>query len=238
MSHLVIIDVGDRGDPIHESSVVKVLAGAGQAILPGRSVRRTLVEASKHNLRDPETWDKVVAEPMQRGRRPMSVRKQSSRALAGATGVQATARKERTSGVNWGPSAAGEHSLQPEGIMHKPQGGCRGADVAIVSNEPVGQHNQLGSQGPLDSQLKSEGFGTVWSQDLSAGKMPENETRAVTAYKPACQRWRRWPLRPASLKPYWGKPAVRNFRGGGRNEVHGLMTFCHAARKGRYIGSH
>jgi hypothetical protein len=27
-------------------------------------------------------------------------------------------------------------------------------------------------------------------------------------------------------------------RGGGGNEVDGLMTFCHDARKGRYIGSH
>jgi hypothetical protein len=27
-------------------------------------------------------------------------------------------------------------------------------------------------------------------------------------------------------------------RGGGGNEVDGLMTFCHDARKGRYLGSH
>src|SRR5208337_3463941 len=40
------------------------------------------------------------------------------------------------------------------------------------------------------------------------------------------------------LKPYWGKPAVRNFRGGRGNEVDGLMTICHDARKGRYTGSH
>jgi hypothetical protein len=33
------------------------------------------------------------------------------------------------------------------------------------------------------------------------------------------------------LKPYWGKPAVRNFRGGRGNEVDGLVTICHAARK-------
>jgi len=40
------------------------------------------------------------------------------------------------------------------------------------------------------------------------------------------------------LKPYWGKPAVRNFRGGGGNVVQGLVTFCHAVRKGGYAGSH
>ena len=32
--------------------------------------------------------------------------------------------------------------------------------------------------------------------------------------------------------------AIRNFRGGGGNEVHGLMTFCHNTRKGRNIESH
>ena len=67
---------------------------------------------------------------------------------------------------------------------------------------------------------------------------PGNEMATVTVYKRARTRWRRWLWREASLKPCWGKPAVRNFRGGGGNEVQGLMTFCHAARKGGNIGSH
>jgi hypothetical protein len=33
MSHLAITDLGERGDPIHASSVVKVLTGAGHATL-------------------------------------------------------------------------------------------------------------------------------------------------------------------------------------------------------------
>jgi hypothetical protein len=49
--------------------------------------------------------------------------------------------------------------------------------------------------------------------------------------------WRSWPRREAGLKPYWGKPTVRNFRGGGGDEVQGLTAVCHDARKGRYIGS-
>src|SRR5437867_12733279 len=57
-------------------------------------------------------------------------------------------------------------------------------------------------------------------------------------YKQAWMRLRSWPWLEASLKPYWGKPTVRNFRGGRGNEVNGLMTFCHATRKGGYIGSH
>lgn len=60
----------------------------------------------------------------------------------------------------------------------------------------------------------------------------------MTAYKRAAVCPRRWPWRQAGLKPYWGKPAVRNFRGGRGNEVDGLMTVCHKAQKGRYVGSH
>ena len=33
-------------------------------------------------------------------------------------------------------------------------------------------------------------------------------------------------------------PPYGMIRGGGGNEVDGLMTFCHDARKGRYMGSH
>jgi hypothetical protein len=62
----------------------------------------------------------------------------------------------------------------------------------------------------------------------------EHEVRRApalqTAYKPA------EPVKVAAdgsgLKPYWGKPAVRNFREGGRNVVHGLMPICHEAPKG------
>jgi hypothetical protein len=54
--------------------------------------------------------------------------------------------------------------------------------------------------------------------------------------KVAARRRRACPT--ASLKPYRGKPAVRNFRGSRGNAVDGLVTICHDARKGRYIGSH
>jgi len=43
---------------------------------------------------------------------------------------------------------------------------------------------------------------------------------------------RRLPL-TTGLKPYWGKPAVRNFREGRGDVMHGLMPICHEARKGR-----
>ena len=57
----------------------------------------------------------------------------------------------------------------------------------------------------------------------------------MTGYKPALVRRRRGPWHQAGLKPDWGKPAVRNCSGGRSTAVEGLMTFCHAARKGGYI---
>jgi len=39
------------------------------------------------------------------------------------------------------------------------------------------------------------------------------------------------------LKPYWGKPAVRNFRGGEGNAMHGLAAICHEVPKGGHNGS-
>jgi len=39
------------------------------------------------------------------------------------------------------------------------------------------------------------------------------------------------------LKPYWGKPALRNFRGGRGNVTHGLATICHEVRKDGNNGS-
>jgi len=56
-----------------------------------------------------------------------------------------------------------------------------------------------------------------------------DEISTVAAYKLLVQRRSRLTAR---LEPYWGKPAVRNLRGGGGNEVNGLMTICHDARKG------
>jgi protease I len=62
-----------------------------------------------------------------------------------------------------------------------------------------------------------------------------DEISAVAAYKLQGQRRSRLTAR---LEPYWGKPAVRNLRGGGGNEVNGLVTVCHDTRKGGHVGSH
>ena len=231
IAHLVITDVDDRGDPIHGSSVVKVLAGAGQATPLGRSVKRTSqkLRNTTHAIR--KTWNHVIAEPLSTRRRPLSGRKISSRALSGITGVQAAARGEGIGRVKWGPSAASEQVSRPDGIMHKPESGrqrrrCGHKLRSGRTTQPAGERRTTGPVVQLRS-LRCRLVARPITDPTS-----RTEIRTVTAYKPAWQRWRRWPWPQAGLKPYWGKPAVRNFRGGGRNEVHGLMALCHDARKG------
>src|SRR5260370_19440503 len=76
MSHSVITNVGDGGDPAHESLVVKALARAGRATPPGRSIKRTL-QLRYATLAGSGTRGSVVAEPVQRWRRPLFTRKTS-----------------------------------------------------------------------------------------------------------------------------------------------------------------
>ena len=120
MNHPVITDTG-RGDPTRESSVVKALAEAGRATPPGRSMKRMLqLRYATHLVRSGGTCGcrtrakRVKAE---------SAMKASSSAVAGTTGVRATAWGEGTGRVNWGPSGAGGLVPQPGGIIHKPPGG-------------------------------------------------------------------------------------------------------------------
>ena len=217
ISHPVITDVGIRGDPAHASSVVKVLAGAGRAASPGRSIKRTLqLRYTAHVFRNRGVCggragtDRAKAAP---------AAKELSSADAGTTGGRATAWGERTGRVNWGPSAAGGLFPQPGGIIHKPPGGrqrrrCghskRGADRTI---QPDGEPRATG----LAVVVRSSRCRLVARP--TTDKTPGNEIPTVTAYKRVWERQRRWPWREAGLKPYWGKPTVRNFRGGRGNEV-------------------
>jgi len=105
----------------------------------------------------------------------------------------------------------------------------RGSDEVVVSTDPAGQHNPLASQGPLDRIVS--GHFTV-SFPLRGGldrkvhyTLKANETLA--AYKSCCSHKasRRRSRSNSCLKPYWGKPTVRNFRGGGENTgtLRGLL---------------
>ena len=236
MNHTVITDVGVWGDPAHASSVVKALAGAGRATSPGRSIKRRLqLRYATHLIRSRGHCGRRANAKMAKAEPAL---KASSNADAGTTGVRATAWEERTGRVNWGPSAAGGLFPQPGGIIHKPPGGRQRRRCGHSKRrsgrtiQPVGEPRATGPAVQVRSlRCRLDASPTT---DLT----PWTEIQTVTAYKPVSKRLRRWPWRQAGLKPYWGKPAVRNFRGGGGNEVQGLVTFCHEARKSGYDGSH
>ena len=222
--------MGVQGDLTHESSVVKVLAGAGRATSPGRSIKRMLqLRYATRVIRIRGVCDRRANAKMAKAK-PTS--KESSNADVGITGVRATTRSERTGRVNWGPSAAGGLVPRPDGIIHNPLGGrqrrrCghskRRADRTI---QPDGEPRATG----LAVVVRGCWYRLVARP--TTDKTLATEIPTVAAYKQARIRLRRWPRRQAGLKPYWGKPTVRNFRGGRGNEVDGLMTVCHDARKG------
>jgi hypothetical protein len=62
---------------------------------------------------------------------------------------------------------------------------------------------------------------------MSGSKLkPSNELGRLFAE--LCGAW--------NLKPYWGKPTVRNFRGGGWRRDHGSRTEAHVERRGTAAG--
>jgi hypothetical protein len=186
MSHPVITDVGSRGDLAHESSVVNVLARAGQATPPGRSMKRTLqLRYAAHRF-----WkgggcgcrasaDLAKAAP---------TAKTSSQAVVGTTGVRAAAWGGRTGGVNWGPSATGGMDPQSLGINHKPGGGrerrgCgRSKQRSGRTIEPDGEPRATGPAVVVRSlRCRLDASPTT-------GKTPGTEIPTVTAYKQALKR--------------------------------------------------
>jgi len=158
--------------------------------------------------------------------------KTSLRAVAGTIGVRATAWSEGTGRVNWGPSAVGEVDSQPGGIIHKLLGGRQRRRCGHSKRragrtlQPVGEPRATGPAVVVRSPR------CRLAARPTTDQTPGTEIPTVTAYKRTMTRARRWPWHQVGLKPYWGKPAVRNFRGGRGNEVDGLMTVCHDARKG------
>ena len=200
-NHPVITDVGVRGDPTHASSVVKVLAGAGRATPPGRSIKRMLpLPYTTHQFRRGEAsgcrarTDLAKTIPAMKG---------SSHAVAGATGVRATAWGERTGRVNWGPSAAGGADPQPVGIIHKPTGGPqrrRCGHSKRRAGRTIQPAEEPRATGPA---VVVRSLRCRLDESPTTDQTPGTEIPTVTAYKQARTRPRRWPWRQAGLKPYW-----------------------------------
>ena len=202
MNHPVITDVNFRGDPVHESSVVKAPVGAGRATPPGRSIKRTL-QLRYADLAGSEARGNVVAEPMQRRRRLVSASRTLSQTLAGPTGVRATARGERTGRVNWGPSGAGGWFPQPDGIIHNPLGGRQRRRCGHSKRRAGRTIQPTGEPRATGLVVLVRSFRCRLDASPTTDQTPGMEIRTVTAYKPAPRRLRRWPWRQAGLKPYW-----------------------------------
>jgi hypothetical protein len=117
---------------------------------------------------------------------------------------------EQTRRLNWGPTRG-------RSLRQTKQISCRratsGSDEAIVSDDLGGQHNRLASQGPLDGSV-----GQPSPPLLRASAIGEGQP-TWPPYKPSL---RRRSAATSRLKPYWGKPAVRNFRGGRENTMIGV----------------
>jgi len=206
--HVVISDAWWSDLP-GESSLVKVPTEAGQARLRAAAssecccfVKRT---PEKFGMGEPSGCRAPTGEG-------------EGQALCGTRCHAKENRRSKGSGtpssserVNWGPS----ERPRTAGIIHKPAGAIRGSDVAIVSDEAGGQNNRWRSQGPLGGCVVSEAMSAAGGNSHCGIKTLMAEISTVVASKPLTKRRRA--LLTARLKPYWGKPAVRNFRGGGGN---------------------
>ena len=114
----------DWGDPPHESSVVKALAGAGRASFRAAALSECCSFVSTNHASSGIAWV-CGCRASTKWAKAESAGKTSLCAPAGTTGVRAAARKQRTGRVNWGPSEAGALAQGQVGIMHKPFGGSQ-----------------------------------------------------------------------------------------------------------------
>jgi len=165
----------------------------------------------------------VDAEPLQIGRRPVPAMKEQPRAVVGSTGVRAMARRERHAeeiGEPLGTTPcwlAWQRPAWTKEISRRE--GPRVSDEAIVSMDLGGQHNLPASQGPLDwiGSVGGKGCRLDMSPTTVNSPCPRPCLWARISTEVVTPERRSHPN--SSLKPYWGKPTVRNFRGGAGNVV-------------------
>jgi hypothetical protein len=118
---------------------------------------------------------------------------------------------EQTRSSNWGPTRH-PGGRRTKKISRRPA--ASGSDEAIVSIDLAGQHNRSASQGPLDRIAAGCAVAMpAWHLPFGA-IMRRCRSLLLAVYKWVVPRRSR---SNSCLKPYWGKPAVRNFRGGGGN---------------------
>jgi hypothetical protein len=149
-----------------------------------------------------------------------------------SAGVRPMARKQGQADKSWDPLSR-QVSTGRRTISRWKRG--RGADEAVVSDDPAGQYNPQASQGPLGGCVRTDRASTPARCGACPLGYSERDRKELGRH--ISLKRRRLPS-TTRLKPYWGKPAVRNFREEEGNVMHGLMAICHEARKGGYDGSH
>ena len=205
----------DWGDLPHESSVVKALTGAGQASFRAAALSEGCSFVSTNHASTGIAWV-CGCRASTKWAKAEPAGKTSLCAPAGATGVRTAARKQRTGRVNWGPSEAGALAQGQVGIKHKPFGGSQklgcghSKQRSCRTLEPAGEPRATG-RGTLSQRLR-----------VPLGRKSDYGIKRVQGRSRLWQRISGWskPRRSlliTRLKPYWGKPAVRNFREGRGN---------------------
>jgi hypothetical protein len=172
------------GDPACESSEVKVLTRAGQARLAGRSIKRTLQLREDIHACSGLAWANCGCRAPWSWAKTTSARKTSLHALAEATGVLMTARRQRTDRVNWGPSAGWRSAQGRADISIKPPGGQQRLGYGHSKRrsggtiQPTGEPRAIGRVGEVRRTR---------ALDECRRTTREAQTFAQVAYKPVRQ---------------------------------------------------
>ena len=151
----------------------------------------------------------VDVEPVRKWRRLSRRGKQQSIAPRRSTGVLGMACTNRHT-AQIGDPLVTKDTRRAKEISRRVA--ASGADEAIVSVDAGGHYNRRSSQGPLDE------IGWQATPRTTCPSGPQGvKDQPWTPYKSGFPRRRSAPT--SRLKPYWGKPAVRNFREGEGNTM-------------------
>jgi hypothetical protein len=172
-AHLVIPDVS-RGRPRRRKLGSKRPCRCRASNPPGRSMKRTLQPRYTTHV-GTDVRGTADAEPLRIRRRPVPVGKQQPRAATGSAGVRKAARRNRQaeeSGEALATTPGRRRRAETRGTKKiSRREGVRVSDEAIVSDDPVGQHNPRASQGPLDWRVHASNRSSAWPK----GRLREGE---------------------------------------------------------------
>jgi hypothetical protein len=201
-----------QGDLTCESSDVKALTRAGQAMQAGCSIKRTSQLRYEPHAGSGWAWIKVVVEPVGTG---------AKTSPAGKNIVKCTCRSHRSM-----DDSTRQIDCQSKlgtfcGLTRKRRDRVDIIDKLLGGSQKRGYgHSKRRARETIQLCGGAKGHWTNW-QRIAGTLARKTAGRTLANTWPLLQRriscnseGRR---RKARLKPYWGKPTVRNFRGSGEN---------------------